>query len=72
MKELAEGIDYYFNEEGLLVMTGKYLLERGNCCGFGCKHCPFEYINVPEPNRTFLKQKSPDGENNEPHRNIKT
>lgn len=38
---LTEGIDYYFNEEGLMVLTEKYLLERGYCCGNGCKHCPY-------------------------------
>ena len=48
-RELAEGIDYYLNEEGLLTFTSKYLLERGYCCGNGCRHCPFDYEAVPEP-----------------------
>ncbi len=26
---------------GLLVLTGNYLLERGECCGAGCRHCPY-------------------------------
>jgi hypothetical protein len=39
---LIEGVDYYLNEKGLLTFTAKYLLERGNCCGNGCKHCPYE------------------------------
>jgi len=54
---LAEGIDYYFNEDGYLVFTWKYLLERGYCCGNGCRNCPYNYINVPEPQRTTLIQK---------------
>jgi Family of unknown function (DUF5522) len=33
--------DYYFNSQGLMVFTEKYHLKRGNCCGSGCKHCPF-------------------------------
>lgn len=33
--------DYYFNEQGLLVFTEQYLLNRGFCCGNGCKHCPY-------------------------------
>src|SRR5690242_92383 len=41
--ELIEGEHYYFNEEGLIVLTGKYHLERGYCCGNGCRHCPYEY-----------------------------
>jgi hypothetical protein len=49
-----ENIDYYFNEKGLLVMTAKYLLERGNCCGNGCLHCPYNYEAVPEPRRSQL------------------
>jgi hypothetical protein len=26
---------------GMLVLTGQYLLERGECCGAGCRHCPY-------------------------------
>ena len=34
--------EFYFNKEGLLVLTAKYLLDRGYCCGNGCLHCPYE------------------------------
>ena len=37
---LVEGEDYYF-EDGLMVLTAKFLLERGYCCGNGCRHCPY-------------------------------
>ena len=47
---LTEGIDYYFNEDGLMVLTEKYLLERGYCCGNGCKHCPYGK-NDPKGNK---------------------
>lgn len=53
---LRENIDYYFNEEGKMVLTAHYLLNRGYCCGNGCKHCPYNYQNVPEPKKTFLLQ----------------
>ena len=43
-----EGIDYYINEEGWLVMTATYHLKRGYCCGSGCKHCPYGHVNVPK------------------------
>jgi hypothetical protein len=56
MQQLVEGIHYYVNEAGLVVLTEKYLLERGYCCGNGCKHCPFEYENVPEPRKSELLQ----------------
>ena len=54
MQELIENIHYYFNEQGLIVLTEKYHLERGYCCGNGCLHCPYKYQNVPEPRRTDL------------------
>lgn len=40
-KKLLEGEDFYFNEEGYMVLTAKYLYERGYCCGNGCRHCPW-------------------------------
>ncbi|HEV7332077.1 MAG TPA: DUF5522 domain-containing protein [Flavisolibacter sp.] len=52
-----EGEDYYVNEEGRVVFTSKYLLERGYCCGNGCRHCPYDYKAVPEPKRSALLQK---------------
>ena len=55
MKSLVENIDYYFNEEGLMVLTESYLKERGYCCGNGCLHCPYNYAGVPEPKRTELR-----------------
>ena len=39
-KELVEGEDFYI-EEGLMVLTAKFLKERGYCCGNGCRHCPY-------------------------------
>ena len=54
MQELIEGAHYYMNDDGYLVMTAQYHLERGYCCGNGCLHCPFNYENVPEPKKTEL------------------
>jgi len=45
--KLTEGIDFYYNEEGFIVLTASYHLERGHCCGNGCLHCPYDHINVP-------------------------
>jgi 23S rRNA (cytidine1920-2'-O)/16S rRNA (cytidine1409-2'-O)-methyltransferase len=39
-KPLAEGQDFYF-ENGLMVLTAKYLKDRGYCCGNLCRHCPY-------------------------------
>ena len=51
---LVEGEDYYFNEDGFIVLTEKYHVEKGFCCGNGCKHCPYNYDAVPEPKRSEL------------------
>jgi hypothetical protein len=52
--ELKEGEDYYIDDRGLLVFTARYLLQRGSCCGSGCLHCPYDYVNIAEPLRSKL------------------
>jgi hypothetical protein len=37
-----------------MVLTESYHLERGYCCGNGCRHCPFDFDCVPEPKRSDL------------------
>ena len=32
---------YYF-EGSKIVFTPEYHIERGYCCGSGCRHCPYE------------------------------
>ena len=54
MNPLVEGTDFYYNEDGQIVLTEKYHLEKGFCCGNGCIHCPYDYINVKEPQRSRL------------------
>jgi hypothetical protein len=49
--------NYYQNELGLVVFTEDYHKKRGFCCGYGCKHCPYEYEAVKEPRRSELKAK---------------
>ena len=31
----------FYYENGNVVFTEKFLLERGYCCGLGCRHCPY-------------------------------
>lgn len=40
LPNLIEGVDYYV-EAGLMVLTEKFLKDRGYCCGNGCRHCPY-------------------------------
>ncbi len=39
-KKLAEGVDYTF-ENGLMVLSEKFLRDRGQCCESGCRNCPY-------------------------------
>lgn len=69
---LQEGLDYYMNEDGLLVLTAAFLKNRGYCCGNGCRHCPYDYERVKEPRRSQLlaarQQNQQDhGESNSTH-----
>jgi hypothetical protein len=56
MKKLIEGTDFYYNEQGFIVLTELYHLQKGFCCGNACKHCPFDYENVSDPKRSELIQ----------------
>lgn len=53
-QNLIEGIDFYYNKDGYIVLTEAYHLERGHCCGNGCKHCPYDFESVPEPKKSSL------------------
>ncbi len=44
-KELVQEIDYYI-ENGNFVFTQWYHRKRGSCCGNGCRHCPYQQVNV--------------------------
>jgi hypothetical protein len=44
-QKLIEHIDYYI-EEGKWVLTAWYHCKRGDCCGNGCRHCPYDHENV--------------------------
>ncbi|MFY7880238.1 MAG: DUF5522 domain-containing protein [Lacibacter sp.] len=61
MKQMVEGIDYYYDGANL-VLTAHYHTERGYCCGLGCRHCPYRYENVPEPRRTLLLKEQKDAD----------
>lgn len=34
---------FYFDANGLMVMTEKHHLHRGFCCNSGCRHCPYGF-----------------------------
>lgn len=39
----VEGLDFYF-EDGLMVLTRRYLAGRGYCCTNSCRHCPYDEL----------------------------
>jgi hypothetical protein len=44
----------YYIENGLIVFTETYLIRRGYCCKFGCRHCPYDRKTggtPPKPDR---------------------
>lgn len=47
-RRLIDGIDYHI-ENGMWVFTEWYHLKRGSCCGSGCRHCPYDHVNVKRP-----------------------
>ena len=51
---MNEDADFYILPDGRYVFTRQFLLKRGYCCGSGCRHCPYDYVNVPEPKKSML------------------
>lgn len=48
--KLLEDIDYYF-ENGLMVLTARFLKNRGYCCDNGCRHCPYKSESGADHNK---------------------
>jgi hypothetical protein len=56
---MEEGVDFYFNDQGLMVLTAVYLKKRGYCCKNKCTNCPWNYgkeNNGNTPNLTINDQ----------------
>lgn len=56
-ENLIEQLDFYYDENGNVVFTEQYHINKGHCCGHGCRHCPYQFESVPEPKRSQLLQK---------------
>ncbi len=56
MKPHPDDEEAYSNNNRLIIFTADYLLQRGYCCGNGCRNCPYDYKAVPEPKRSHLLQ----------------
>ncbi|MEN0065873.1 MAG: DUF5522 domain-containing protein [Myxococcota bacterium] len=42
----ADAESYVDPETGFRVFTEIAHRRRGSCCGSGCRHCPFDHVNV--------------------------
>ncbi|XP_078075469.1 uncharacterized protein C1orf53 homolog [Mustelus asterias] len=42
---------YVDPESGYLVLTRLAHLQRGECCGQACRHCPYNQVNVKDPTK---------------------
>lgn len=40
MSEFIKDIDYYMEGERV-IFTALFHINRGQCCGNGCRHCPY-------------------------------
>ncbi|MDA9189691.1 DUF5522 domain-containing protein [bacterium] len=66
VSELIEGKDFYYDEEGLMVLTGAYLKKRGYCCQSACTNCPYNYSDKVDPNYPSEFQSPWDDQNKDP------
>lgn len=41
MKLDKENKELYYLENGRVVFTEQYHINRGHCCGNNCRHCPY-------------------------------
>ena len=55
-----EGEDFYYDDEGLMVLTASYLKRRGHCCHSDCRHCPYGEDNSSEIPAEFSLGKTED------------
>jgi len=42
MKNKVEEKIHYYLENGKVVFTELFHLQRGSCCGSKCRHCPYD------------------------------
>ena len=52
--EFIKDIHYYL-EGDRVIFTEKYHIQRGQCCGSGCRHCPFDPKH--QKNNTIIDKK---------------
>lgn len=61
--QLTEGIDFNYDENGLMILTREYLLKRGKCCQSGCRNCPYGYAEKVDPSIPAELSQHPESQN---------
>jgi Family of unknown function (DUF5522) len=46
--------DFYFDENGKMVMKESFHIKRGSCCGNLCKHCPYTPVHKKGNTTIFI------------------
>ncbi|XP_012505920.1 PREDICTED: uncharacterized protein C1orf53 homolog [Propithecus coquereli] len=47
----AGQLNYVDPATGYVVLTQLAHLQRGDCCGSACRHCPYGQVNVKDPSK---------------------
>jgi hypothetical protein len=55
--------ELYYIEDGKVVFTPYHHIQRGFCCGNGCRHCPYYPKHIKE--NTNLENKNYDNSSEE-------
>jgi hypothetical protein len=45
---------HFYEENGKTVFTEEYHIQRGYCCGNGCRYCPYE--PMAQKGNTLIKK----------------
>lgn len=59
--EFIEGIHYYMEGERV-IFSALFHINRGSCCGNGCRHCPYDPKHTK--GKTKLQEKYLEESNN--------
>ena len=56
MKDFIEGIHYYVEGDRVIFMA-LFHIQRGSCCGNGCRHCPYDPKHIKNNKKLFGEPK---------------
>jgi 2-iminoacetate synthase ThiH len=59
--KLEENVHYYIEEDRVIFMA-LFHIQRGSCCGNGCRHCPYDSKHTK--GKTKLQEKYLEKPNN--------